>query len=131
MQVPQRIAVLGSMNELGEMSAQAHQQIGALCDPAQLAHVVTVGEEAALHIAPIAAAHGCQVESFRTALEAGAFVHKYLEPGGAVLFKGSEGGSYLEEGIKIVLLSTDEEASLVRQSPAWLARKSAFFSADV
>ncbi len=131
MQVPQRIAVLGSMNELGEMSAQAHQQIGALCDPAQLAHVVTVGEEAALHIAPIAAAHGCQVESFRTALEAGAFVHKYLEPGGAVLFKGSEGGIYLEEGIKIVLHSTDEEASLVRQSPAWLARKSAFFSADV
>ena len=131
MQVPQRIAVLGSMNELGEISAQAHQQIGALCDPAQLAHVVTVGEEAALHIAPIAAAHGCQVESFRTALEAGAFVHKYLEPGGAVLFKGSEGGIYLEEGIKIVLHSTDEEASLVRQSPAWLARKSAFFSADV
>lgn len=129
MQVPQRIAVLGSMNELGEMSVEAHQTVGALCEPAQLAHVVTVGEEAARYIAPIAAAHGCQVESFKTALEAGAFVHRYLEPGGAVLFKGSEGGIYLEEAVKIVLHSTEDEALLVRQSPAWIERKHAFFSA--
>lgn len=130
MQVPQRIAVLGSMNELGSMSQLAHEEVGALCDPAQLAHVVTVGEEAAKYIAPIAAAHGCQVESFKTALEAGAFVHKYLEPGGAVLFKGSQGGIYLEEGIKIVLHSTEEEQYLVRQSPEWIEKKRRFFSGE-
>lgn len=127
MNVPQKIAVLGSMNELGDMSAKAHEEIGALCDSSQLSHVVTVGEEAAKYIAPIAQAHGCQVESFTSALEAGAFVHKYLEKGGAVLFKGSQGGIYLEEAVKIVLHSTDDEEQLVRQTPSWLATKRKFF----
>ena len=42
----QKIAVLGSMNELGETSQAEHQELGKLCDPDQLAWVVTVGEEA-------------------------------------------------------------------------------------
>lgn len=128
-QVPQRIAVLGSMNELGGLSAEAHRAVGELCDPAELAYVVTVGEEAAKYLAPVASTNGCQVVSFATALEAGAFVHKFVEPGGAVLFKGSQGGIYLEEAIKIILHSTDDEALLVRQSPAWLKKKQKFFEA--
>lgn len=127
MSVPQKIAVLGSMNELGDMSQSAHEEVGALCDGAQLAYLVTVGEEAEKFIAPAAKAHGCQVVSFKSALEAGAFVHRVLEPGAAVLFKGSQGGIYLEEAIKIVLHSTDDEERLVRQSPTWLEKKRKFF----
>ena len=127
MNVPQKIAVLGSMNELGDMSAQAHEEVGMLCDPSQLAYLVTVGEEAARHIAPVAKTHGCQVVSFMSPLEAGAFVRKYLEPGGAVLFKGSQGGIFLEEAVKIVLHSTEDEERLVRQSPSWLEKKRKFF----
>ncbi len=130
MNVPQKIAVLGSMNELGDTSAQEHEAIGLLCDSMQLAYVVTVGEEAAKYLAPAAKRKGCQTVSFRTALEAGAFVHKYLEEGAAVLFKGSQGGIYLEEAVKIVLHSTDDEDKLVRQSPAWLEKKRAFFDSS-
>lgn len=125
--VPQRIAVLGSMNELGAVTVESHDMIGAMCDPAQLAHVITVGENAEKYLAPAARRNGCHVISFNTALEAGSYVHKVMEPGAAILFKGSEGGIYLEEAVKIVLHSTEEESSLVRQSPAWLARKQAFF----
>jgi UDP-N-acetylmuramoyl-tripeptide--D-alanyl-D-alanine ligase len=128
MNVPQRMVVLGSMNELGDMSAAAHEAVGKLCDPIALAHVITVGEEAATYLAPAARANGCHTVSFKSALEAGAYVHKYLEKGGAVLFKGSQGGIYLEEAIKIVLHSTEDEMQLVRQSPEWLEKKRAFFS---
>lgn len=124
---PQRIAVLGSMNELGESSVGAHERLGELCDPNLLAWVVTVGEEANLHIAVKARARGCQVQTCRTAIEAGAFVHKVLERGGAVLLKGSQGGVYLEEATKMLLHSTEDDHQLVRQSYAWLQTKQRYF----
>jgi UDP-N-acetylmuramoyl-tripeptide--D-alanyl-D-alanine ligase len=126
--VPQKIAVLGSMNELGTSSEAEHQALGELCDPNQLAWVVTVGDEAMTHTAPVAKRRGCQVKSFKTALEAGAFVHQVIDAEAAVLFKGSEGRIYLEEAIKIVLHSTDDEKQLVRQTPAWMQTKTTFFS---
>ena len=127
--VPQRIAVLGSMNELGDMSAAEHAAVGKLCDPIELAHVVTVGEDAANYLAPVARANGCHVVSFKSPLEAGAYVNKYLDEGAAVLFKGSQGGIFLEEAVKMILHSTDDDKHLVRQSPAWMAKKQKFFDA--
>ncbi len=125
--VPQKIAVLGSMNELGEVSPAAHAEVGKLCDPTQLSHVITVGEEAAKYLAPAARAAGCQVVSVRNAIEAGAYANQLMEQGAAVLFKGSQGGIFLEEAIKIILKSLDDEARLVRQSPEWLKKKQEFF----
>ena len=127
LQVSQKIAVLGSMNELGATSPAEHEALAQWCDPTQLSYLVTVGEDAARYLAPIAKQRGCQVVSFRSPLEAGAFVHKYLEKGGAVLFKGSQGGIFLEEGVKIVLHSTEDEKKLVRQTPEWMAKKQVFF----
>lgn len=123
----QRIAVLGSMNELGEMSQSAHREVGELCDPRQLDLVITVGEQAEQYLAPSAKARGCQVMSCKTALEAGGLVNKLMKRGAIILFKGSQGGIYLEEAIKIILASTDLENQLVRQDPIWLKRKRNFF----
>jgi UDP-N-acetylmuramoyl-tripeptide--D-alanyl-D-alanine ligase len=127
LQAPQKIAVLGSMNELGDTSAAEHQALAQWCDPLQLTHVVTVGEEAAKYLAPAAQTHGCHTVSFNNPIDAGAYVHKLLERGAAVLFKGSQGGIYLEEAVKVVLHSTEDEEKLVRQSPAWMAKKQKFF----
>ncbi len=124
---PGKAAVLGSMNELGDTSAAEHKAAGELCDPSQLAWVITVGDEAEKYLAPAAKARGCQVKSFKTALQAGAFVHKILEPGAVILFKGSEGGIFLEEAVKVILHATEDEKYLVRQSPAWLAIKQKYF----
>jgi len=125
---PQRIAVLGSMNELGLTSQVEHEAIGKICDPNMLAWVITVGEEAEKYLAPAAKSRGCQVKSFKTAIQAGSFVNSVLENNAAILFKGSQGGIYLEEAVKVVLHSTADESSLVRQSPEWLATKTTFFS---
>jgi UDP-N-acetylmuramoyl-tripeptide--D-alanyl-D-alanine ligase len=125
--VAQRIAVLGSMNELGATSAVEHEKLGALCDPALLSWVVTVGAEAEKYLAPSARARGCQVKSFKSAVDAGAFVRSVTQPGAGILLKGSEGGIYLEEAVK-VLCTMSEDIELVRQSPQWMKIKDGFFS---
>jgi len=124
---PQRIAILGSMNELGATSDDEHKKLGEMCDPALLAWVVTVGDEAEKFLAPAARARGCQVKSFHSAIDAGTFVRGVTEPGAVILAKGSQGGIYVEEAVKILcLLGEDDE--LVRQSRQWMTTKEAFFS---
>ena len=128
LEVPQRIAVLGNMNGLRQTAPQGHAELGARCSVDELDWVVTVGEMANQYLAPAARQRGCQVRECRDALEAGAFVREKLHAGGVALFKGSSGGVWLEEAIKVNLRSTDDDKKLVRQSPEWLARKSDFFS---
>lgn len=129
-EAPQRIAILGSMNELGASSAQAHEQVGKLCDVNKLDWVVTIGDEAEKYLAPAAASKGCQVRSFKSPYQAGGFVHSVLRPGAVVLAKGSQNGVFAEEALKVLLHATEEESSLVRQSDFWLKRKSEQFSPE-
>jgi UDP-N-acetylmuramoyl-tripeptide--D-alanyl-D-alanine ligase len=127
LQVPQRIAILGSMNELGETSAKEHEALGKMCDSSLLDWVITVGDEAEKYLAPAARSRGCAVRSFKSAIDAGSFARRVLAPGGAVLAKGSQGGVYLEEAVKMLAMMTEDD-QLVRQSPQWLETKNAFFS---
>ena len=124
---PQRIAVLGSMNELGESSQTEHEKLGSLCNPDLLAWVVVVGEEAAKYLAPAARLGGCQVKVCSNAIEAGAFVRSVTEEGAVILLKGSQGGIYLEEAVKM-LCAMSEDHRLVRQSPNWMKLKNDYFS---
>jgi UDP-N-acetylmuramoyl-tripeptide--D-alanyl-D-alanine ligase len=125
---PQKIAVLGDMNELGSVSDVEHEALGKMCDPSQLAWVVTVGSQAEKFIAPAAKMRGCQVKVCKNALEAGSFVHSVLEPHAVILFKGSQDRIYLEEAIKVILHSTDDQKFLVRQSSPWVEIKDNYFS---
>ncbi|MDX2775797.1 Mur ligase family protein [Streptomyces caniscabiei] len=127
LQAPERIVIMGSMNELGVVSAVEHEKLGALCDPLLLSWVITVGEEAEKYLAPAARARGCQVKTFRSAIDAGAFARSVAEPGAIILVKGSEGDIFTEEAVKVLCVMSDD-AELVRQSPEWMARKDAFFS---
>lgn len=124
---PQRIAVLGSMNELGKISAEEHKKIGEMCEPSQLDWVITVGDEAEKYLAPAAATRGCRVKSFNNSVVACAFVRSVLENNAVVLVKGSEGGVYLEELVKGLLQSQSDISHLVRQSEKWIEKKTAFF----
>ena len=128
LQAPQRILIMGSMNELGPMSAVEHEKLGKMCDPNAIAWIITVGDDAANYFAPAAKSNGCQVQICKNALEAGAFAHKVLEEGAIILGKGSETGIYIEEALKIILRTTSEEDNLVRQSDAWKVAKNNFFS---
>ncbi len=124
---PQRIAVLGSMNELGATSPEEHAKLGELCNPDLLAWVVVVGDDATNYLAPAARKKGCQVKVCKDAIEAGQFVRSVMEQGSIILVKGSQGNIYLEETVKI-LCDLSEHDQLVRQSPHWMEIKNQHFS---
>nr|AIA19071.1 Mur ligase middle domain protein [uncultured bacterium] len=124
---PQRIALLGNMNELGKTSASAHTEVGAYCDPAKLEWVLTLGPDANEFLAPAAEKAGCKVASFTSPYEAGKFIKKHLKTEAVVLAKGSQNGVFAEEAVKEILAEPADQAKLVRQSPYWLKRKSASF----
>lgn len=119
----QRIAVLGSMNELGTYSERAHKEVGKACDPALLEWVITIGSEAEKYLAPAAVARSCRVRSFASPYDAGTFVHSVLQKNAVVLIKGSQNGVFSEETTKMLLHRTEDESKLVRQTPDWMAIK--------
>lgn len=118
-EAPSRVAILGSMNELGEYSVSAHTALGELCDPAKLDLVVTVGDTAEQYLAAAAKKKGCKVESYKTPYDAGAAVRAKLKPGVVVLVKGSQNGIFTEEAVKLLLANPADTKYLVRQSPYW------------
>lgn len=127
LEASRKIAVLGDMNELGDSSKLEHEKIGRLCDPKQLDLLITVGKLAKKHLAPIAEKNGCKVLSFDKSLEAGEFLKSKGIKDTTILFKGSQGGIYLEEAIKPLLNNPADSQKLVRQSEAWLKKKQQFF----
>lgn len=124
---PQRIAVLGSMNELGAFSPQAHEQVGLACDPMMLDWVVTIGREAEQFLAPAAKRRGNQVMSFRDPISAGTFASQQLRDNAVVLVKGSQNNVFAEEAVKVMLRNVDDKDKLVRQSPYWMQKKHDWF----
>lgn len=121
--VPQRIAVLGSMNEMGGYSEQAHTEVGAYCKPDVLDTVITIGRDANAYLAKSARAKGCTVHEFESPYAAGAYISQITKPGAVVLFKGSQNGVFAEESVKSLLADPADSAQLVRQSKYWMAVK--------
>ena len=124
---PQKIAVLGNMNELGDYSKEAHEEIGDLCDPKQLELVVTIGPDANTFLAPAASAQGCKVHSFDSPYDAGEFLKPIIKKGAVVLVKGSQNKVFAEESIKSLLADPADAAKLVRQSKDWMKIKKKAF----
>jgi len=123
----QKIAVLGNMNELGDYSKQAHEEIGKYCDPKQLELVVTIGPEANQYLAKAAEAQGCRVERFDNPYKAGEFIKPLVKPGAVILVKGSQNKVFAEEAIKSLLANPDDISKLVRQSDEWMGIKNRAF----
>lgn len=83
-----RVAVLGDMGELGELTSQAHYNIGALCAMLGINYVIAIGTKAA-RIADGAIMSSGEVLHFATKEEAIACVKERLTPGTVMLVKAS------------------------------------------
>ena len=121
--VPQKIAILGDMNELGETSADEHRTLGEYCRADKLDYVVTIGVQSREYLAPAAREAGCQVKSFTDPVRAGEFVRDVLQPGAIILAKGSQNGVFAEEAVKQLLRNPSDAGKLVRQSEEWMGKK--------
>ena len=124
MVAPQKIAVLGNMNELGDYSKSAHEEIGNYCDPKKLDLVITIGKDANKYLAAAATKKGCKVLQFDDPYSVGNKVKEIVKNKGVVLFKGSQNGVFLEEALKINLEDKNDSSKLVRQSRWWMSKKS-------
>lgn len=120
---PQKIAVLGSMNELGSSSPDEHAAIGSYCDASQISLLITIGEDAKNYLAPAAKIAGCEVKSFLSPIEAGEYLAEHLRDGAFILAKGSQNRVFAEEAIKPLLKNRQDEQLLVRQTPYWIQKK--------
>ena len=128
MPAPQKIALLGNMNELGDYAKEAHIEVGAYCDPRQLDLVLTLGPEANKYLAAAAKAKGCHVEMFETPYAAGRYLRECIQPGAVILAKGSQNKVFAEEAVKLILQNESDAAHLVRQSSEWLKKKARNFA---
>ncbi len=116
---PQKIAILGSMNELGDYTKEAHQIVGSYCNPKHLDLVITVGDDAMRWLAPAARAQGCVVHTCQSPYSAGKYALERLQKGALVLAKGSQNGVFTEEALKKLLLHPADAEKLVRQTAGW------------
>ena len=82
------VAVLGDMGELGELTSQAHYNVGALAAMLGIDCVVAIGKKAS-RIADGAEMNGGEVLYFETVNEAMGSVLDQLKPGTAMLVKAS------------------------------------------
>ena len=120
---PQRIVLLGNMNELGEISAAEHSNIGEYCKGNRIDLVVTLGPDANKHSAPAAKKAGCEVKTSTSPYQAAGIIKKHLKDGAIILLKGSQNKVFAEEATKMLLANAEDEGELVRQSAFWMKKK--------
>ena len=89
-----RVAVIGEMLELGDLSLALHQDCGRAAAGSRLARLITIGGPSARALGGAAVAAGQPantVRHFASSAEAAAEVHGLVAPGDVVLVKGSRG----------------------------------------
>ena len=124
-----RIAVLGSMNELGDHSPREHRAVGRRV--AQSADVlIAIGEDSTRYLAPAAIQAGMkpdQVHTFESARAAGAYLKRHVAVSSTVMGKGSQDGVYTEEALLPLVVGRDKRR-LIRQTAFWRAKKDRFYA---
>jgi len=116
-----KYAVLGDMLELGDISEQAHREMGEAAVDYGIDVLFTVGERAR-DIARGAIEKGMpeqNIFTFARADEAGKFLQQRIKPGDLILIKGSQG--VRTEIITKEIMAEPQKASqlLVRQDKTW------------
>ena len=97
-----RVAVLGDMGELGDLTEQAHFNAGALAAMLGIDFVVAIGSKA-VKIADGAAMGGAEVLHFATREEAMPTLREQLQPHTTMLIKASH-AMHFEEIVKELLM---------------------------
>ncbi len=118
------VAVLGSMNELGENSKKMHEKIGEVI-PEFVDLLITVGNDAK-YFSEKAIKEGMEEKSVincKNVKEAEKEYEKILKAGDVVLVKGSQNNVRLEKFVKTFMKHPeDADKLLVRQEKEWKSK---------
>lgn len=116
-----KIATLGTMNELGGITKEAHLTLGTQAYHAADV-LVAVGQEAATikQGAMEAGMPEDHIYTFFDSGDAGHFLKNFLEPKDLILVKGSQNRVRLERLVKIIMAHPEKAGILLcRQDEAW------------
>lgn len=116
------IAVLGSMNELGNYEIRGHEIVAKKA--AEVVDIIiTVGETAKKYLASAVLSSGYKkenIKSFIDSTKAGDYVKNIIKKGDVILCKGSQNNIRLEKVVEKIMLNKKEaENILVRQGEFW------------
>ncbi len=116
-----KIAAMGTMNELGEFTKEAHLKLGA--QTAEVSNIlITVGPEASI-IKQGAIEAGMPEKNIYTFFDseaAGLFLQKELRPDDLILAKGSQNRVRMERMVKMIMRHPEKASVLLcRQDDAW------------
>ncbi|MDQ3018299.1 MAG: UDP-N-acetylmuramoyl-tripeptide--D-alanyl-D-alanine ligase [bacterium] len=117
-----KIAVLGDMLELGDLSQKAHADIGELVASMKISKLITVGELGKI-IAATAVEKGMKqelVQTFNTSDEARLALQEILDPESVVLIKGSQGVRMEKVTKEVMAEPMSAPHVLCRQYGKWL-----------
>ncbi len=115
-----RIAVLGTMNELGDLTLQEHEHLGEYA--AHFAdRIIFVGQYGEDFARGVAGKKPLQL--FKKAAEAGEYLQKILQSGDFVLVKGSQDGVFLETALTMLLADSHDESRLCRRDAEWKTKR--------
>ncbi|MBP7768336.1 UDP-N-acetylmuramoyl-tripeptide--D-alanyl-D-alanine ligase [Candidatus Woesebacteria bacterium] len=117
-----RLALLGDMRELGEISQFEHEKIATVASDI-LDEVYLVGPLMHQYAAPIFEKKGVPVRCFTNAYTAGQYIRTILKPEDVILVKGSQNTLLLE--IAIEQCMNDPETA-----PAVLCRRGAYWDSQ-
>jgi len=126
-----KIAVLGSMNEMGDSSQSLHEKVAAHCDFSKIDVLITIGHDANKYIGEYLEKKSANVIKMNSPYQVGKYLSKLDLANTVVLFKGSQNGVFLEEAVKLVLQDPHDSRRLVRQSSDWNIKKNAQFGAEI
>lgn len=120
-----KIALLGSMNDLGEFEEEEHRKIGTYlfgkCDI-----LVTVGKATEKYLVPAIVQAGMKKEyiySFEDSSKAGEFLRGFVKKGDVVIAKGSQDKIRIEKAVKLIMKNPENASNILcRQSKEWKKR---------
>lgn len=118
----EKVAVLGDMLELGDLSESSHRQVGAEAAKLDLSMLITVGSLAKF-IQEQALVDGLPQDKcfwFQTSGQAKDFLRKRLIPESAILIKGSQGARMEKISRELLAEPQSAEQLLPRQYGKWL-----------
>jgi len=120
-----RIAILGTMNELGDFEKEGHEKVGNIAAKT-VDLLYTVGEIANTFITTAAKTAGMNktsIKTFSNSLKAGQSLKKEIKQGDIILVKGSQNKVRTEIAIEQIMAHPEMKRELlVRQSDFWNGR---------
>lgn len=117
-----KIAVLGQMNELGQYTQQAHEEVGNYVE-GRADILVTIAKGGTIY-ATVArkkkSSSLSHIYSFNASAEAGEFLKGFIKKGDVILVKGSQNGVRTERVVKAIMQHPEKAATLlIRQGKQW------------